>query len=336
MVPQRVLLAFVTLVTATTLQAGEPGAPSPDNPEADRFAAVLSALGPEHTQERLLERGVLASIARELHNSYAKLENLELRVRVLSGMRLLMPGESPEGRGLTLEELEKYRAESKQEAVFQWQMTNRSQFHLRGWLTAGEVKDDSSPSWEMVSRYEAGPVAVEAAGSKLTEKYTLAGFWEGREPRLLPVRSYHCGAFAMLPFSLVGDYATDNSPRAQWNLVFFRGKYDGVHKGFDGSSYHRVSWVQADADGSVNRVYRLYVNPATWRVAQIEELGPAYGPGPNERVAAVIGLSWQITEVSTAAISPSVFDPAAFREKAEKERAQAIEEQNAAIASQKP
>ena len=265
-----------------------------------------------------MELGVLSTIGRKMNAAYGT-ESLHLLVTVATATHLLSGAEKFDEGGPTLEQLERQAPSPTTVALADWQMTNRNEFRLAVTYGDDSKKLEAAPDWQMVSRWSTGQLAVERSGKQVTDSYALKGYWEGRQPKLLRTERFNCGALSLLPYSLLGDWATEQSPRAYWNAVFSRGSYEGVFAAKSKSLCHRAALITRNPNGSISRVFRIYVNRSTWRVEQIDEFGTALGM--NNKVAGVVSNSWYFRELGTSAATSETFELHALNVKSEEDGA---------------
>jgi hypothetical protein len=198
----------------------------------------------------------------------------------------------PSDQEVRLEDLECAFPELRQEALVDWLMTDQQEFKVRAFFGPREELPDGEPDWEMRAHWVDADAA--AWGQERTMKgvelpYQRAPYHAGRSARHFPSERFSCGEFGIFPYSLLGAWGGENSPRELWSRALYRGHYDGVFEGL-----HRVSWVRAkDENGSVDRVIRVWVEPPTFRIARIDEFGVGHFAGSASR--AIVALSWKFT-----------------------------------------
>lgn len=295
-------LCGLSLLALIAVLARSADSPLKHEPSIHKFTKDLDPA----SEDIIRERGLLALAAQKVAASYDQAPALHLRVQVLSAFRPLSPDERPEKGGLSQTQLEAFAPEPNQDALVDWRMTNRNEFSAFAYFGSDrEIPRSRIPDWGIVSAWTSGQRAHEFTPEQTSEEYELTSYAEGRQPRLFPAADFDCGEFSMFPFTLCGEWAREQSPRAGWKKVFAEGRYEGLCRGANGTSYHRVAWFKADRDGSIDRIFRLYLNPTTWRIDQIDEIGAAHGP--KRAVVMVVKLSWRIEEVSQQ-IEPGAFD----------------------------
>ena len=296
--------------------------------ERNAHVEIRELLGPDGELSKIVERGIQATIAQKMHAAYDGLDALSLRVTVRQTINLLPADEIPETVGLSMQTLEQSAAKLKHEFTVDWRMTNTGAVSVtlfrgaRSLLGSPRPPDpEKPPFWEWVARWETGPpagaapiansarpgayYAVERRGSKSTPPYALESWPVDRAPRLIGQLEFSCGLIVMFPYSIVGRGAKDNSPRAFWGDVIVRGRYDGIFSAESGARCVRVTSETTLADGSLDRVRRVYLDPKTWRFVQIEEFGPGI---VGDKPAAIICRRGESEEVPTEPPPPEAFD----------------------------